>query len=1217
MILKSLELAGFKSFADKTRFEFSDGVTIVVGPNGSGKSNVVDAIKWVLGEQKVKSLRGKEMTDVIFAGATGRKPMNAAEVTLTFDNSAGRFHIDAPELQITRRVTRAGDSEYQINRQTSRLKDIKDLLAGTGIGTQAYCIIEQGKVDSLLQSSPKDRRAIFEEAAGISGWNLKSQSTLRRFEVVSGNLQRLNDMISDAEGNRRNLKRQAQKAAEYHEYTQRLQSLRIEAGIVDWNNLTRKIESHDARFEGIRLRGEELQTQIAQQEKLIAQIESDLSELDSQVSELDNKYSNVRETIASNESNAANQIRRLDEIHQQQTRYQTQSARLVARTSQQSIQRRKTEQEYSQALTQKEALTEELTASQAQLAQLQKEADEIETLNEKCRKESLEKTRTVAALTSEISSLERQLEAKDEHRRSDQMRLEEAEAELNQSAKEKDEAIAQTNTFNEEKETCEERVLEIQYQWEDIDEQILRLREQLDKLRINQTSLRERIRILDELESKREDLNPGLKEALKKAKEEPDGPFGGIEGLASDMMQVGVEAAGLIEIALGEKAEYLVVNNDGGKLAQALKNGEAELPGRLGFIWLDGQFSNPVSNVNLEGRPGVVGRADQFVQSEKKYLPLIRRLLGNTWIVETAADAFSLSNTVMEPLNYVTLAGDRLSSDGSFACGVRQAAGGSIARRSELGAKKATLENQNKKYAVLLEEAKALEENAVKKEQTLTEVKSQLRKARANASDAVNQLTALEERFLQVQRRKEEIVHSMTMAQQDRKEIEAALKKAIDDKKASQEILSELETTAQRLRTQGEQNDEIKRQVSRQTTQKQVQLAQCEERCEGLKTSLAQDDKVMDERIQDIDQCAVHLVEQRQAEMDATMSFLTMQSQLAQLYLKKEKLQGKLNASRKDREKIAENRHEFAQKHTALVKDLQKIEKQLHGAEMEKSDWEHQRADLAQRLKEDYDIDIRTLSQNNAPAQNNASAPEKAESNSDCPSAAPEVSPEVQKEIKQLRNKIAALGAINMEALNELEVLDKKYELMSKNHNDLTEAKQNIEKAIDETNQKAQRSFLNTVNSVREKFNNLFGDLFGGGRAEIIIEENENFSEAGIEIVAQPPGKELSHISLLSGGEKTLTCVALLLAMFEANPSPFCILDEVDAALDEANTDRFSKVLKRFEKITQFICISHSKRTMSVADTIYGITMQESGVSRQLSVRFEDVTDDGDIVISA
>lgn len=1199
MIFKSLELAGFKSFADKTRFEFSDGITIVVGPNGSGKSNVVDSIKWALGEQKVKSLRGKEMTDVIFAGAPGRKPMNSAEVTLTFDNSDGRFRIDASELQISRRVMRSGESEYLINNQPCRLKDIRDALAGAGIGTQAYCIIEQGRVDALLQSSPKDRRAIFEEAAGVSRYNNMVREYLKVMERATINLNRLKDTISEQEGRLKSLKRQADKAAKYSEYTQRLQALRTEAGIVDWNNLTQKIEAHDARFEGIRQQGDQLQAQLAELENEIAEIESNLAQLDRQALELENNYSDVREFIASSQTNADNQIRRLEEIHQQQNRYQNQAARLTARTAEQSERRNKTYEEFLQASEQREELALQHSNVQSQLNQLQKQADDIEAENEKCRAAALDKTRTVAALTNEISSLERQLEAKDEHRRNDQLRLEQAQEELDKSAQEKEAASVLADQLNDEKETCEERVQELQMQLDDILEQFQRRKAILDKLGMRRTALLERVGLLEELQNKRDELNPGLKDALKKAKENPEGPFGSVIGLAADMMKVGADAAGLIEVALGQKAEYLVIGKQSQSLISALRSGEVDLSGRVGFIWLDGLFSTPISNVNLEGRPGVVGRADQFVQAEKKYQPLVRRLLGTTWIVETAADAFSLSTTVPEPLNYVTLAGERLSADGSFSCGQRQRSGGSMARRSEWEEKKKELKDLDNQYSTLLAEAKKLEDIATKRDQSLEKYKDQLRKIRAKASEAINQLTALEERNLQAMRRKEEIVHSMTKDEEDRKTTQEALEKAIDEKKTHQVDLSKLEDLAQELRSKSDQVDEVKRGISREATKIQVQLAQCEERCEGLKNAVAQDDKAMEERIQDINQCGVHLREQAQAELTATMSFLNLQSQLATLYLKKEELQLKLQQARKGRDIIANQRRDFNQKRTAVNKELQKIEKQLHAAEMEKADWEHQRSDMAQRLKEDYDIDIAALS-----AQNRSD---------DSPVV--EVSPETQTEIKQLRNKINALGAVNMEALRELESLQAKFDLNSSRYEDCNKAKQNLETEIRNNKELVQKRFMATVEAVRSHFNGLFSDLFGGGRAEIVIDETEDISEAGIEIIAQPPGKELTHISLLSGGEKTLTCVALLLAMFQSNPSPFCILDEVDAALDEANTERFGQALKRFENITQFICISHSKRTMAVADTIYGITMQESGVSRQLSVRFEDVTEDGDIIL--
>ena len=1283
-MFKSLEIIGFKSFADKTRFEFTNGVTVVVGPNGSGKSNVVDAIKWVLGEQKVKSLRGKDSTDVIFNGAVGRKPMNAAEVTLTFDNSGNLFPLPLPEIQITRRLMRSGESEYLLNKQSCRLKDIKDLLSGTGVGTQAYCIIEQGKVDALLQSSPKDRRAIFEEAAGVSRLNIKNLEIQKRLDRTKDNLVRLSDIVQEVERNLKTLKNQAEKANRYREHAQQLKELRTFSGLILWNALSQKIGSHQSDVNALQNQYDTLQNQLSEVETHLRDEERRLADMDADISDREGALSSLREEIATRETNVSHQLLRLEEVERQQKRNRDQAARLSARTTDLYTRRQTLEQEYDQAKIQKGTIGSELEKIQKRLEQQESEFQRLESRKDALQDQSLEKSKAIAALGNEISSLERQLEVKDERRKSDLQRLEDVDHDVAHSRKSRQQAQIQVQASSEERDTFEEKAQELRLQLNDIDDQLQQRKSVLETLCLKRTGLYERIAMLEELQNRHDDLTPGIRDVLQQAQSAPDGPFGGIVGLAAELFQVTEEAAGLIEIALGANAELLVVKKQDDQLLDYLKTAPAELTSRARFVWLDCYWGAAIEPVDLEGCPGVIGRADQFIQTEELYQPLMQRLLGGIWIVETLNDAFSLATTVLEPVTFITLNGERLDADGTLTIGPPQSGAGIIAHRSECQAKKRELEELESKIRKGLSEAKLLEEASAKREKILDTADQQLQKARQKTSEFLTELTALEERYIQTRARREELIRAMVKSDSDQKEMEQALKTAQERKKVCEKERERLDKENDSIQKQeGELRENIA-QTRKAATQKRVSLAQGEERCQGFQATLRTNDQDMQALVQDINRTEQLLAESQSEHQNVSMAILSDQSALAELYLEKERSASLLTQRRQERKIVDAARLQFSQSQSQFNRQIQKLGAELHGVEMKKETWERDRQAAADRLKEDYDIQLDALvnqpvrvsdfllsclgndewaikirnkreerdgsgqedgcnsdgeSGNNAPKDDktvNFDATEETQesviSNADqqdvgdseesfcipidqLPTAIPN---ELEIQIAKLRKKIASLGSVNMEALNEMEEKEKRYLNLSAKYAEMDYARKEFENLTEKNNEHIRERFLQTIEDVKSRFNNLFSDLFGGGRAQIILDETTDVLEAGVDIVAQPPGKELSNISLLSGGEKTLTCVALLLAMFESHPSPFCILDEVDAALDEANTDRVCQVLKRFQKITQFIAISHSRQTMSIADTIYGVTMQEAGVSKCLSINMEQVViKDGDISFDA
>lgn len=1195
-MLKALELIGFKSFAGKTRFEFPSGITAVVGPNGSGKSNIVDAVKWVMGEQSVKSLRGKEMADVIFNGSGARRPMNSAEITLTFDNSTQLLDVDTPEVHITRRVYRSGEGEYLINRQPCRLRDIRDLLSGTGMGTQAYSIIEQGKVDVLLQSSARERRVIFEEAAGISRFKAKKLEALRRLDRVEQNLLRLSDIVDEVENRLRSVRAQAGKARRYREHTSRLQELRTQVGLVDWRRLTEKL----SRFEDqITTLGDQRDAAVAEAEATEAQLletETRSGDIHDEIRAAEARISANRERIAGHESTIEHERERSGDLEEELAQHRKQVAAMSHRAGDLEQQLRETGQQVAEAEKQHREVAREFAEGERVLTELTSRLDQVRSQSQQCRTDLMEKMRATAVLGNQISGLESRVIATAEA----QLRCDGRLAELGEQANEFTTAATALERRRQELETsaaewnaklaaAEARADQLRTEFENRRSDLIRLRQR-------KSAVAERASVLDELVRRHEGLSPGVKEVLQKTRDATEGPFCHVRGLVADLFDVSVEAAHLVEVALGEKAQHVAVAG-GRDLLAYLQSEAAQFSGRVGFLWLDdADTAAPAETLDLEKRAGVLGRADRFVQTSPEYRPLARRLLSHIWIVEKLSVAVTLAQTAGPGTGFVTLKGEALTPDGTLVVGPRQGASGQISRRSELR----SLNQQVEELDGQIEEAEALTtkiERQIGDQRRLTaELTEHQRTADTNVIEHRHEITANHERLRQTERQLEDTRKEQETVSRGHDEAEDSLDKCRAELQKAEADVAETEN---RMSGFGEQIDRLEadRTVrNRDTTEIKVSLAKSEERLRNLRTRMQQFVESKEERLRAIDENRQQLQQCVQRLVQSRRRILHAESEVAELYLRKEEFERQTLTLIERRETIQQDRSTLKTQSQRARKQAHKFEEKIHAEQLKANEVRLERGSLADRLREDYQIEL---------AQLEHKPTEEEQQQRD----------DVQNEIEELRRKINNLGNVNLEALEELEQLENRFETLSTQFKDLTSAKNSLQRIIEKINIDSRRLFSETLETVRGHFRMLFRDVFGGGQADIVIEAEEDILECGIEIVARPPGKEPRNISLLSGGEKTMTCVALLLALFRSRPSPFCILDEVDAALDEANIGRFTNVLREFLSMTQFIIVTHSKKTMTCADTIYGVTMQESGVSKPVSVRFEDVSDDGHIRI--
>ncbi|MBN1912492.1 MAG: chromosome segregation protein SMC [Pirellulales bacterium] len=1192
-MLKALDILGFKSFADKTRFEFPPGITVVVGPNGSGKSNVVDAIKWVLGEQSVKSLRGKEMADVIFNGSGSRRATNSAEITVTFDNSNHLLPLDTPEVHITRRVYRSGEGEYLINRQPSRLRDIRELLSGTGMGTQAYSVIEQGKVDGLLQSSARDRRIIFEEAAGISLFKAKKLEAIRRLERVEQNLLRLADIVDEVDSRLRSVRAQAGKARRYQEYTNRLQELRTQVALVDWHRLTERIDAFQTELAELRDQRQALTTELDATDVRLVDQDHQSAQLNEEIRRCEGRIAENRERIAGRESTLEHERRRGRDLEQEITRAQQRLAEMRARAGDLQQQLVQTRDEVLAAETRRQEIARQVVDDERELTELIGQLDRARAEHKQHEAAYHEQMSTVAALGKEVSGLESQVAAAEAAEAQNAKRVRELDGQLAALARRRAELEQQASTLTGRADRLEQDLTQAQETLERTRRQRDAAREELGRRQARRDGIAQRVQVLEDLERRQEGLGPGAKEVLAAAQNATDGPFAQVRGLVADRLRVSVENAPLVEVALGSAASRVVVAS-GRELREYLCGQSYRFTGRVGFVWLDN--AHETSDLpDLEGQPGVLGRADQFVETDPAYTPLATKLLGRTWFVEKLSYAIDLA--VAQPgtlLRFVTLAGELLEADGTLTVGPSQAAGGLISRRSELR----ELRNQQKELDDEIHHASLVVEGLAEQIDTHQGRVRQLTAEHRKATDALaehrHQMAAAQEResLLQTQRRDRE--SELESARSRREEAAAALEGAAQRLTAAQSVLGDLETELRRLDARGEELESQHHNRHQSTTQIKVELAKSEERLGNLQSRMRQFEESQQERDRGLAENREQLDQCRQRAEQSRWNVLRAESEIAELYLLKEKFAAETVELIGRRDALAAGRGELTAQAQKIRNRIQKLDEKIHAEDLAAGEILHQRSTLADRLREDYQIELSELEV--APTEEEQHRRE-----------------EVQEEIDDLRRKIGNLGNVNLEALAELQELEGRWESMSAQHKDLSEAKNELLRIIERINADSRRLFSETLQTVRGHFQQLFRDLFGGGHADIVLEEDVDILESGIEIVARPPGKEPRSISLLSGGEKTLTCVALLLAIFRSRPSPFCVLDEVDAALDEANIDRFTKVLKDFLAWTQFIIVTHSKKTMTCADTIYGVTMQESGISRQVSVRFEDVSEDGHI----
>ena len=1190
MRLEKIVLNGFKSFADKTEFVFDRPVTAIVGPNGCGKSNVVDAVMWVLGEQSDKSLRSGQMADVIFGGSTSRKPLGAAEVSLFLSNPDGvgrrQLPIDAEEVQITRKIYKSGESEYRINNKVCRLKDVRELFMDTGIGTKAYSILEQGQVDHLVNASKTDRRSIFEEAAGISKYKAHKKEAMRKLERTEQNLLRLADILGEVAKRLRSVKHQAGKARNYLQYTQRLKELQVNYSLVEYDKNLSQLSEKETAFKKETQQSELLAAEVAKQDSMIGKLGEEIIETEHKINHAGNRLVSVRSKIEQ-------QIQRIDflrsrvaELQQRKTSSEATLEKLQEQknlTDENSAQYRKTLAECEKSLEEKNRENEDIRKA---LQQTNAECASLEANLEDEKSGIIDIVRRTAQLHNEVQSISvyRSNLTSQKDRLAGRAQI--VRGEMEELLTEKARHEARSNDIEKVLDELKNSLEAKRRESEEIVSSLAADNKRLAHSKETRSALSSELSILADMEKRCEGLKAGVKSILQNRLVD-SGRFDYIEGMLAEVVSTDIEYANAVEAALEGKTDALLVNDS----KKMLTDNETieRLDGRVDFLCLD-KIKPFADDINWADFPSVKGRLIEFVRFDGKYEPLVWNLLGKTLVVDSLEQAAELTEKVSGPYQFVTLKGELLSNDGIVKLGPMGRATGLISRRSRLNQLEEAIAGVTSEIAELEDRIEKNNQASVHLEKLCKDLRTAVYEANTEKMQVDSKLSAIEQNVKRLREEEPLLTSEIDLLAE---QIDQSVRKEYESKQKLQELeeVNDQRTTQIELLEAKYVELKQKRQaLEDKHTDLKIALGQITEQSKASKQIIESLHKQMHENLTATQAAQDEIQNCIEQERTSRMEILNCETSVSELFVEKEKSQESGRLLQEEIENLLSQRKQAKEQLRLRRTEKEQCEALISELRVELGQLQVRQQDLVERVREQLQIDL-------------------AEAYKDY--TRQEVDWEqIKQEITELRGKIERLGNVNVDAIEEQEGLEKRHEFLSEQVQDLNSSRAQLQQLINRLNKKSTERFQETFEQIRIHFQEIFRKLFGGGKADIMLEDAEDILEAGIEVIAKPPGKETRSISLLSGGEKSMTALALLFSVFKTKPSPFCFLDEVDAALDEANNERFNVLLKEFQKDSQFIVITHAKRTMSIADVLFGITMQIRGVSKKISVRFGETEEE-------
>lgn len=1181
LYLKRIELYGFKSFADRTELEFVPGVTAVVGPNGSGKSNVSDAMRWVLGEQSAKSLRGTKMEDIIFAGSDSRKPVNYGEVTLVLDNEDKALALDFAEVSVTRRVYRSGESEYFINKQPCRLKDITELFMDTGLGKEAYSIIGQGRIEEILSTKSEDRRGIFEEAAGVVKYKNRKKEAERKLDDTEGNLVRIQDIIHEVEEQLEPLKIQSEKAHTYKKLKEELTEKEISTYVYLIETLHLQWQQASDVLKELKQQEEESSTKLNQEEATFEQTKWQLSQVEEQLDDVQQQLLNVTEEVEKLEGQREVLKERKKNFSSNREEIVKKLEQLQERRHHAQFELNKETENLSDIEQEVNKLDHELKSKQSSLEQMIQHVDD--------RLEQLK--------GDYIDRLNEHASLKNEYRHLDQMiqqykqKLQRVEHEHKQFVDERRDIQVQITEKEQEIKVINDKVIALRQSYQQQLERKKQLFHETEKL---EETYRQTTSLLEQISSRRQFLIEmkddftgffhGVKEVLKARNRS----LQGIDGAVAELISVPKKYEIAIETALGASLQHIVVSNEQAG-QQAIRYLKQRHLGRATFLprnVLKPRIMPKHDQQFLKGAEGYIGLAYELVSYEETYSNVVSNLLGQVIVTDNIELATRLAKQLQYRYRFVTLDGDIVNPGGSMTGGsAKKSQTNLLGREREID----QLADQIEEVKVKISEQK----EALSNNKRLIDACDEQMSALQQEGEQYNQVEEKhKEELSHLQFQKSRLDDRLERYDQDTDQYKRELTISIDQKKKVAQKLQEHQQTSEtiedeikQLEVQKKENESSKEKQSEEVTQLKVLHAKNVQAYENAKQQvdrLKQSKASLDEEWEDVQQSLLNLEgdlgKQDDEETELDMTIKEKKSTKNELTLQVQKLREQRRVKQQEIEHLETNIR-------AIRKEHKVIEDQIHEREVKVNRLDVELDNYLTVLREEYELSFE-LAKQQYPLQDEYDV--------------------VKRDVDRLKRDIQSLGGVNLGAIEEYERLSHRFTFLKEQEGDLIKAKETLYEVIDEMDEEMTKRFKETFDKTREYFHDVFAQLFGGGRADLILTNPDELLTTGVDIVAQPPGKKLQHLSLLSGGERALTAIALLFAILRVRPVPFCVLDEVEAALDDANVFRYAQYLREFSKRTQFIVITHRKGTMEGADVLYGVTMQESGVSKLVSVRLEE-----------
>ena len=1182
MYLKRMEMQGFKSFADKTVIELKQGITTVIGPNGSGKSNISDAIRWVLGEQSSKALRCSKSLDIIFAGTQNRKSLGFAEVSLVFDNADGGLPIEYTEVTVTRRIYRSGETGYFINKVPCRLKDLQELFMDTGIGKDGYSIVGQGKIDEILSNKSEDRRHIFEEASGIVKYRVRKQETEKKLEHTKLNLLRINDILSEIEGNLEPLQAQSEKAKKYLNIRDNLKN--IEVGLFLYNidqnkkdiekitedeNITKEqCNTEETRLERIKTVKEQLKEEIDDITNKIEQM-SNLGFESQKEIEMLNSDINVSKTKISN--NEENEKRFLEEIEEKTTRLKE----LEEEQKQKDEKRenlRKNKERFTKELEEKQAELDKITEK------LSKEALEIE----KHKKQVEENTDKKYEKQANIKEQEINFENDEKRQKQLKNEIQNIISELDNTRMKKEEV---SKDFYEIEAIRNKNIKELENiakQKEEVNQKIktyqIKINTMSNELRMKES----RQKFLIETEKEKEGYTKSVKTLLKDCENNPELKKG-IEGVLANLIDVPEELQTAIEMSLGMALQNIVTETeqDAKKLVEYLRKNNI---GRASFLPITSIKGKKIDNIK-GNKSGIIGIAAELVKYNKKYEQIIYNLLGRTVIVDNMDTAIRIAKENGQNFKIVTQEGDIINTSGAITGGaVMKKTVNILGRENEIKKIGQEIKKTQENIEKIEKEKEEYEESIEGILEIAERLEKELQENEITYATGKQKVLSFEEEIQKIENRLQKLKEEQSKLEEQK---EFATNKKAKIQKEIEEINTENEKLSKIITEYAELNKDNQKYIDDlnfDITNLKISVSSFDESESSIEEIKERIQQEVEANKQSIKNKQEQIEQSKQETQNLKEAIKKIQEQIEKIKEEVKSSGSKIEELKKSRAEKNEKLTTQEEQITEKFKIIEDLKGQIVKIDVRKTKIQEEITETINKLWEEYELTPNSIEEYEKPK--NVS--------------------ETKKQVNKLRTQMREMGSVNVESINEYKKQKERYDFMSEQRLDLENTMSKLRKIITDMTAIMKEQFEKKFKEINKNFGEVFAELFGGGKAEVKLEDEQNILECGIDITAQPPGKKLQNMLLLSGGEKALTAIALLFAILRINPAPFCVLDEIEAALDDVNVYRYAEYLKKFAQNTQFLVITHRKGTMEAADSVYGVTMEESGISKLLSMKLRE-----------